>query len=92
MRLNCNYFEGCCRSLSIFETLVQFRMSHHHHHRSNSAREREEQFVGPYKLEKTLGKGQTGKPLLYFIGFIMQKVSLWKFEQKLEKIRIRFIP
>ena len=36
-------------------------MSHHHHHRSNSAREREEQFVGPYKLEKTLGKGQTGK-------------------------------
>lgn len=33
---------------------------HHHHHRSNSAREREEQFVGPYKLEKTLGKGQTG--------------------------------
>lgn len=38
---------------------------HHHHHRSNSAREREEQFVGPYKLEKTLGKGQTGKPLGY---------------------------
>lgn len=39
---------------------------HHHHHRSNSAREREEQFVGPYKLEKTLGKGQTGK----LLGFI----------------------
>ncbi|XP_052801910.1 serine/threonine-protein kinase BRSK2-like isoform X2 [Mya arenaria] len=33
---------------------------HHHHHRVNSLRDREEQYVGPYKLEKTLGKGQTG--------------------------------
>jgi len=34
---------------------------HHHHHRVNSQRDREDQYVGPYKLEKTLGKGQTGK-------------------------------
>ncbi|XP_060583686.1 serine/threonine-protein kinase BRSK2-like [Ruditapes philippinarum] len=32
----------------------------HHHHRVNSLRDREDQYVGPYKLEKTLGKGQTG--------------------------------
>jgi hypothetical protein len=25
-----------------------------------------QQYVGPYRLEKTLGKGQTGKQNLYF--------------------------
>lgn len=40
-------------------------MMSHHHHRVNSLRDREDQYVGPYKLEKTLGKGQTGINLLY---------------------------
>ena len=34
---------------------------------------REEQYVGPYRLEKTLGKGQTGKCLSNKI-----MLSLWK--------------
>ena len=36
--------------------------------------QREEQFVGPYRLERTLGKGQTGMltfiMLLMLIGFL----------------------
>jgi len=28
---------------------------------------REDQYVGPFRLEKTLGKGQTGMQLAYFL-------------------------
>lgn len=30
------------------------------------------QYVGPYRLEKTLGKGQTGRSLLNYLRFCRQ--------------------
>lgn len=35
---------------------------------------REDQYVGPYKLEKTLGKGQTGNTSACMLGVFMNHV------------------
>ena len=50
-------------------------MSHHHPHRSNSMRERDDQYVGPYKLEKTLGKGQTGRSCFLCVSINFSQIA-----------------
>ena len=34
------------------------------------------QYVGPYRLEKTLGKGQTGKKKLSLLCYLSEKVKI----------------
>ena len=43
-------------------------MSHHSH--------KDELFVGPYRLEKTLGKGQTGKNALTYTMFQFISITM----------------
>ncbi len=41
--------------------------------KENNAPVESHQYVGPYRLEKTLGKGQTGKKIIYlFIIFVLK--------------------